>query len=284
MLLLLLACFGLALGVLINSLADNLPPDEHGLRRRPRRPHCPHCGQPHRPAYWLALASWLRRGGRCEHCGVRRRVRGVLVELVSAFSLPYAWLWAVNGAQAGGGALPPAVVAAHFLSAASILAIFLLITVIDIEHRLILRVVVAPAALFVALIQSLDPARGPVKTLAGGAAGFAIMLGVFLLAELYTAVQNRLRGRPMEEVAFGGGDVNLAAVVGCVVGWPGVLLALIIAIFAGAVYSLGIVVPQLIQRRYAPHSVIPYGPFLVLGALAIYFYGADFQRYWLSVR
>ena len=54
------------------------------------------------------------------------------------------------------------------------------------------------------------------------------------------------------------------------------------AIFAGAAYSLGIIIPQLVQRRYSPHSVIPYGPFLVLGALVIYFFGADFAAYWLK--
>jgi prepilin signal peptidase PulO-like enzyme (type II secretory pathway) len=159
--LLLLAGLGLGLGVVINSLADNLPPDE----------------------------------------------------------------------QAGGGGTTwPEV--ARFLAAASIVSVFLLITVIDIEHRLILRIVVLPAVVAVALIGSLDPGRGVTKTLIG------------------------------------------------VVGWPGVLLALMIAVFAGAAYSLTIVIPQLIQRRYSPHSVIPYGPFLVLGALVIYFFGTDFAAYW----
>jgi prepilin signal peptidase PulO-like enzyme (type II secretory pathway) len=267
----LLALAGLPLGIIVNSLADNLPPDANGDRHGLRPPACRHCGRPHRGAYWLALAGWLARGGRCEHCGERRPVRHLLVELVLALALPLVWWWAVGQGPASAGAV------GRFVVAAAIVTIFVLITVIDVEHRLILRIVVLPAVLFVALAGSLDPARGPLKTLAGGAAGFGLMLGVYLLAEVYTAVQNRLRGRPMEEVAFGGGDVNLSAVVGCVTGWPGVLLALAIAIFAGAAYSLGIIIPQLIRRRYSPHSVIPYGPFLVLGALVIYF-GGDWLR------
>jgi prepilin signal peptidase PulO-like enzyme (type II secretory pathway) len=274
----LLALLGLVLGVIINSLADNLPPDAHDVRRPPRRPHCRHCGQAHQPLYWSAVVAYLLRGGRCEHCDRRRPLRSLLVELASAASLAYVWLWALAD-----GPVTVAVVA-RFLAAASIVAIFILITVIDIEHRLILRIVVLPAIVVVAILGSVDPGRGLVKTLLGGAAGYAIMFGVFLLAEVYTAVQNRLRGKPMEEVAFGGGDVNLAAVVGCVVGWPGVLLALLIAVFTGAAYSLGIIIPQLLQRRYSPHSVFPYGPFLVLGALLIYFYGPEFAQYWLSTR
>ena len=274
--LVLLAALGLVMGIVINSLADNLPPDERGVRRGPRRPRCRHCGQAHRSGYWAAIVSYLVLGGRCEHCGRRRPARLLLVELASMAALPYVLVWAVgNGATAWQATW-------KFMAGAIILAIFLLITVIDIEHRLILRIVVLPALLIVAVIGSLDPTRGLVKTLAGGVVGYGLMFGVYLLAGLYTAVQDRLRGKPMEEVAFGGGDVNLAAVVGCVVGWPGVLLALLIAIFSGAAYSLFIIIPQLVRRRYSPHSVIPYGPFLVLGALLIYFYGREFAAFWAT--
>ena len=273
---LLLAFPGLVLGIIINSLADNLPPDHEGVRRGPRAPRCRQCGRPHRPAFWLVSASYLLRGGRCEHCGARRGLRGLLVEAALAAGLPLVWVWATRPEAEG---FPPWL---RFGVGAVVLALLVLITVIDIEHRLILRIVVLPAVLFVAVAGSLDPSRGPVKTLVGGAVGFGIMYAVYLLAEVYTQVQNRLRGKPMEEVAFGGGDVNLAAVVGCLVGWPGVLLALMIAIFSGAAYSLGIIVPQLIRRRYSPHSVIPYGPFLVLGAFLLYFYSAQIQAAWFA--
>lgn len=267
---------GLALGLVINVLADNLPPDEHGVRHPPRRPACRQCGRTHAPLYWLGLAGLLLRRGRCEHCGARRRLRPVVVEVVTALSLPYLWTWA---SRAGG---PAGQVAAHFVAAAVIVLSFILIAVIDIEHRLILRVVVFPVAGLVALAGFLDSGRGWSKTLFGGLAGFGIMFAVYMLGELYTRVQNRIRQRPLEEVVFGGGDVNLAAVVGFAVGWPGVLLALLIAILAGAVYSLAFILAQIVRRRYSPHSVIPYGPFLVLGALVIYFYGHELAQFWLS--
>jgi prepilin signal peptidase PulO-like enzyme (type II secretory pathway) len=108
------------------------------------------------------------------------------------------------------------------------------------------------------------------------------VLGIFLLAELFTRLLQRWRGQALEEVAFGGGDVNLAALVGLAVGWPGVLLALVIAIFAGGIFSFVFIVFQLVRRRYSPYSAVPYGPFLVIGALAIYLYGKDFAAAWLA--
>jgi prepilin signal peptidase PulO-like enzyme (type II secretory pathway) len=273
---LLLALLGAAAGVLINSLADNLPPDSAGVRRGPRRPRCRACGTPHRGLLASGLAGLLLHAGRCEHCRARRPWRPVPVELAAAGALPYLWLWAGRGE---GEALAAA---ARFLPAALIVLAFLLIVVIDVEHRLILRVVVLPAAALTLLFGALDPGRGLVKTVLGGLAGYLLMFGVYLLAQVYAWAQARLRGRPLDDVAFGGGDVNLAAVVGFVVGWPGVLLALLIAVFTGALYSLGIVVPQVVRRRYDPHTAIPYGPFLVAGALVIYLYGKEFSAWWLS--
>ena len=83
-------------------------------------------------------------------------------------------------------------------------------------------------------------------------------------------------------MAFGGGDVNLAAIVGFAVGWPGVILALMIAVLLGGLFSFGYIVVQLARRRYVPYSAVPYGPFLVAGALAIYLYGKDFAAVWLA--
>ena len=92
----------------------------------------------------------------------------------------------------------------------------------------------------------------------------------------------RLRGQPLDEVAFGGGDVNLGAVVGLTVGWPGVLVALVIAILAGGVYSLGYVIVQLARRRYNPYAAIPYGPFLILGALTVDLFGRQLAAWYLG--
>jgi prepilin signal peptidase PulO-like enzyme (type II secretory pathway) len=286
----LLALIGLTLGLVINVLADNLPPDADDIRHPPRRPRCRHCGQPHRPAHWLGLAGWLLARGRCEHCGGRRLLRPVVVELAAAVITPALWLWTV----ATSGEAPPLDLALRFLSALVLAYSLLLITVIDIEHRLILWIVIWPTALALialAALRSLSGwiALGPpltgnglVKTLAGGLAGYGLTLGVFLLAELYTRVMQAVRGRPLEEVAFGGGDVNLAGVVGLAVGWPGVLLSLTIAILAGGMFSLAFIVVQLLRRRYTPHSAFPYGPFLVLGASVIYFFGRELEAAYLA--
>jgi prepilin signal peptidase PulO-like enzyme (type II secretory pathway) len=271
----LLFLLGLGAGVVLNSLADNLPPDADDLRYPARRPRCRTCGQPYAPADWLALAALVRHGGRCQHCGAPRPWRAALVELAAGLLTAYLWFWAART----GAPLPEALVV--YLAALVLGLGLLLVTVIDVEHRLILWAVIWPVALVAALTGFVLPGRGLVKTLVGGMAGYGLTLGIFVLGELYTRVMQHLRGQPPDEVAFGGGDVNLAGLVGLAVGWPGVLLSLTIAILLGGLYSLGYIVVQVLRRRYSPHSVVPYGPFLVMGALAIYLYGKDFAA-WMT--
>jgi prepilin signal peptidase PulO-like enzyme (type II secretory pathway) len=150
---------------------------------------------------------------------------------------------------------------------------FLLISVIDIEHRLIPHLVVFPAALFLGLMQALDPTRGVAKTLLGGTAGAGSFLLLYLLGEVLSRLLARVRGRPLDEVAFGFGDVTLAGLIGLVVGWPAVVLALLVGILAAGLFSLGYLLVMLARRRYTAFTPIPYGPFLILGACLVYYGG-----------
>ncbi len=260
---------GLAMGIAVNALADGLPPDELGLKRTVRPPHCAYCGVTYAPRYWLAVSHWVMRQGRCQRCGGRRRLRHTFVELTVGLCLAGLWLWA--------GSLW-----AVFLPAAVLTFVFALIAVIDIEHRLVLWRVVLPAAVVIGLMQALT--HGGWKTLWGGLAGYGLVLGMFLLGQLFSLGLARLRGRPLDEVAFGGGDVNLAALVGFAVGWPGILLALVVAIFSGGIFSLAFLLAQTLRRRYNPYTAIPYGPFLVLGAAVVYLYGHDFATWYMAQR
>jgi prepilin signal peptidase PulO-like enzyme (type II secretory pathway) len=261
---------GLAVGAALNSLADSLPPDALGVRHAPMLPRCHYCGARHAPLYWLALISVVVRGGRCEHCQAPRRARHLLVELAAGSSLALLWTWAAPDV-------------ARFLAASVIVLTFLLITVIDIEHRLILGVVIYPAIAVVGVTNSLMPDRGLAKTLIGGAVGYGLVWGMYLFAQLFSRVLAWLRRQPLTEVAFGWGDVTLAGLVGLTVGWTAILFAIPIAIFSAGFFSVAYILVQVLRRRYTPYMPIPYGPFLVLGALVMYFYGRELAA-WYAAR
>ena len=110
------------------------------------------------------------------------------------------------------------------------------VVVIDLEHRLILHPVSIAGAVLAAIFGVWK--HGWVETLIGGAAGFGMMWLLYLFGELFAKWMARRRGGLANEVALGFGDVNLAGVLGLLLGWPGIVLGLFLTILLGGVVSL----------------------------------------------
>ena len=251
---LLAVILGWAVAVVVNALADTLP-----FSRRVQPPACEGCGAPRSASVWSGLLALALGRTACPYCARRRRTRAPFAEAVLAGVA--GWLWWRDPRLA---AFLPAFVVASF---------YLLIVIIDLEHRLILHPVSLSAALVIGLLGALDTSRGLAKTLWGGVAGFAIFLILYWFGELFARVLTRLRRLPLREVTFGFGDVMFAGVIGLTVGWPGVVLALFLGILGAGAFSLVYLLVMLARRRYAAFTPIPYGPFLALGASLVYFGG-----------
>jgi prepilin signal peptidase PulO-like enzyme (type II secretory pathway) len=157
-------------------------------------------------------------------------------------------------------------------------AAFLVIAVIDMEHRLILHIVSLPSIAILGTLHALDPSRGAEKTLLGGAAGFAIVFLLYLLGALFSRLVARRRGQELDEIAFGFGDVTLATLIGVIVGWPGVTLAIMIGVLLAGGFSILYVLWMAVRSRYQPYLPFPYGPFLIVGAMLVYYGGSDLFR------
>ena len=77
---------------------------------------------------------------------------------------------------------------------------------------------------------------------------------------------------PDDEDALGFGDVNLAGILGLLLGWPAIWFGLLLGILGGGLISLVIVLFMLIRRRYKEDALmvfIPYGPYFILSAFTI---------------
>ena len=131
-------------------------------------------------------------------------------------------------------------------------AVFLwTVLVIDLEHRRVLNVMVAPAAAVALLVSLLPGDPGFEAAVLGGLAGF----GAFLLLALLG------RGK------MGAGDVKLAGVIGLMVGYPAVAAALFLGILLGGGATLVLILTRKVGRK----DTIAYAPYLSLGALVTLF-------------
>ena len=238
---------GLGLGILANYLADILP-----VRRRLSHPLCLNCGQPQ------PLVNYLLWPRRCTNCQQRRPIRTWVVEAVSiGMAL---WLWNSPEVQQRLGVVLGGIVLTYFA----------VIFIIDYEHRLILHTTSLfgmALGFFVGI-----KLNGWLNTLLGGAVGYGIMFGLFYLGFLFTKWMARVKGRAIDEVALGFGDVNLTGELGLMLGWPNVVIALFLSVLSAGLVGGGLLLAKIFSRKYRSFMLaMPYGPFLLLGAFLMLF-------------
>ena len=228
---LLCALVGLLVGGFLNWAGDYLP------RYASSSPSVSLKSSPQPvPALWHLLTSSTSR---------RSLIRlqkwswsGVAVELFTA--LLFAYLWNRLG------------LSWELLLLAFICSFFLLVASIDLRYRLVPNVMDYPAMVVTLLLRFMLPGSGAVTALVGGAIGLALFLLTALL-------------RPG---GLGAGDVNLANLIGLILGFPQVLWALALGIVAGGIAAILLI----LTHRGGLKSHIPYAPFLCLGEIVALLY------------
>jgi len=242
---LLVTFLGWLSGAIVNYFSDVLP-----RRRHISRPFCLQCNSPQPSLNYL---FWPRR---CSNCGARRPLRTWIVEIIYICLSFYLALTPPNELV--------------YLLSLLLLTYFGIVTVIDLEHRLILHPVSLVGALLgFAIGVGLHGLR---STLLGGAAGYGIMLLLYFLGIVFIRFITRWRAQEIDEVALGFGDVNLGGVIGLILGWPGIIAGLLLAILLGGFTSLLYLLAMALRRKYRPDLVLPYGPFMVISTVWLLFF------------
>jgi leader peptidase (prepilin peptidase)/N-methyltransferase len=238
------ALSGLFVGSFLNVCIDRLPA---GRSIAFPGSHCEHCKT---PLAWydnLPVISFLALRGRCRHCGTTIPSRILLVEAFTGAMFGY--LGFQHGVSAEGVILA--------LYTALLVAIFF----IDLEHLLILNVMVFPAT---ALALGLSPLREDVGILESA---YGALMGFGLLGSAYVLARGGL----------GAGDVKLGAFLGAATGFPVILANLFLSLTSAGMMALVL----LLARKKGRKDLIPFGPFLAAGALASLLWGqelVDFYR------
>lgn len=224
--------------------------------------------EPRPPIAWLGLTAFLTCT-RTSPSGVRLNWRYPLTELFTAFLMVLAVAATWDDAE-----LP----AAQLIVFLIYMAIFSLITVIDIEHKLILFVVIIPS-LLVALADAAFLTYQPALTdaLIGAAFGFGVFFILYNGGFLFTYIMGILRGQRITEVAFGYGDVMLATLSGAILGWRALIFAMFITVFLGAFGAfLYLASRALLGGRYSAFTALPYGPYIIAGTTIMLLFSSEF--------
>lgn len=240
---------GACTGSFLNVIADRLPAGR-SIVSPPS--HCENCHRRLSADDNIPIFSYLRLRGRCRYC------RAIIPQRIFWVEIGTATLFAFLFWRYGFSYLLP-VMAVYG-------CIFIVLTVIDIEHGLLPNKIVYPAIAiaFVVAVASQLMHLFPLPNLKSAAIGGAIGF-VFLLIP---AIISR---------GMGWGDVKLAAFIGLATGFPLVLLALFISIVSGGLVAGALLLLKIKGRKDA----IPFGPFLSLGTLVTLLWGNNILA-WLG--
>ena len=237
--------FGLAIGSFLNVCADRLP-NMKSILGPPS--HCEACGHKLAPLDLIPLLSYLFLRGRCRYCQAAIPRRVPLVELGTGL------LFLLLRHHYG--------LSFQLAQAVVFTCVFIIVSVTDLEHRLIPNLVVYPAMLIALLFALLDSDPGIIPALSGGAIamGFPLLLLLFVPGSM------------------GMGDVKLCALVGLIVGFPLVFVALFISFVLAGTISAALLVLGLKKRG----EFVPLAPFLATGGIATMLYGEQILRLYLG--
>ncbi len=236
--------FGLIIGSFLNVVIVRLPKNKSVIKPRSQCVHCKH------KIPWydnIPVLSYIFLLGRCRKCRKKISIRYPLIEILTALLFVAAQ---VNFGWSG------LLVFRDF----PFLAMLVVISFIDLEHRIIPDEL-SLGGLALGLGTSYwVPELGVLSSLLGAAIGFVLFYGI---AWTYL----NMRGHS----GMGGGDIKLLAMLGSFLGPSGVMTTVLVSSTLGSV--IGVIWAMSQKKKNFMKVAIPYGPFLVIGALSYYLLG-----------
>jgi leader peptidase (prepilin peptidase)/N-methyltransferase len=145
--------------------------------------------------------------------------------------------------------------------------VLIVITFIDIDHRIIPDVITLPSILVAPGVAFVIGHITVIDSLLGIVVGGGIL---WLVAEVY------LRLRKQE--GMGLGDVKMLAMAGGLLGWEASLFTLIVGCAIGAVFGL----VTIVVRGGRLDMEIPFGPFLAAGCMIYMLSGPELLSWYFS--
>ncbi len=243
--------FGALLGSFGNVLIYRLP---EGKSVVTPRSHCQSCKKIVPWYHNIPIFSWILLRGKCYFCTTPFSIRYPLVELL--MGLLFLGLFQIYDLQ--------------WLTIEYGIFVFGLVIVsfIDFDH-FILPDIFTIGGVIIGLIGALvNPQRDFVDSILGVLIGGGFL---WLIAYFYWIFR--------KEEGMGGGDIKLLAWIGAVLGWKSIPFVILVSSISGS--AVGILI--MLKSKGNLKTVIPFGPYLVLGALLYLFTDPDLGHWYLNL-
>ncbi|MCD4705937.1 prepilin peptidase [bacterium] len=267
--------FGLCVGSFLNVIILRLRNKKTFLKARS---YCPKCKK---KIVWydnLPILSFLILKGRCRHCKKKISLQYPLVEFITGILFVIVFLVNLKSSTSGAysnfqffsqglTSLWLAIPNSQFLILLFrdwiFVSILIIIFVYDFRWYLILDKITFPA-IGIALIINIFAGFFWVNILIGAIIGGSFFLIQFLLSQ----------GK-----WIGGGDIRMGVLMGIMLGWKMLLMALFLSYIIGSVVSIIL----LLFRKKKWGSRIPFGTFLSVATIIILLWGKEICDWYFGI-
>ena len=235
------AVLGAIVGSFLNVCIYRIPPGKSIVFPAS---HCPACEHPIKFYDNIPIISYIILRGKCRNCGEKISPIYPAIELLTAvmslllfrkYGLSFEYLFS-------------------FLFTCALIVI----TFIDLKHRIIPDVITLPGiplfALAAIFFMDITLKSSLIGILAGGGC-------LYLVAFVYQLLTKR--------EGMGGGDIKLLAMLGGFLGWQSLWFIIMASSLIGAVAGISAMICKGKDTKYA----VPFGPFLSIAAVAYIFWG-----------
>ena len=245
---------GIVLGSFFNVCIYRIP-NKQSIVNPPS--HCYNCNTRLKPLDLVPILSWTLLRGKCRYCGQKISSRYALVELLTG--ILFVLVYKVYGYNT---------ITLYYLLLVSLLVI---ITFIDLDHYIIPDELIIFGSIGALIFNILGQGISIKDGLLGGLICGGGMLVLIHLIELL-----------IKKEAMGGGDIKLFGMVGLFLGLKLGLLTILLSVYIGATYGiLTIIYSKIKKKEY--NSMIPYGPFISVGALISILYGTNIVNWYIGL-
>ena len=244
---------GLMIGSFLNVVIWRVPRGESVVRPPS---HCPHCDHQLAPLDNIPLLSWLALRGRCRHCGGPISARYPAVELTTGV------LFAALALKFGADSVLPAYL---YLAAVGVA-----LTLIDFDVKRLPDVLTLPSYPVGIGLLAIGIHGHGIHPFLRALLGMLILFGFYALLWFFYPA------------GMGLGDVKLSGVLGLYLAWLS-WGALATGAFAAFVYGGVVGIGVILFAGGGRKTKVPFGPFMLLGALTGIFVGSQLAHAYTSL-
>ncbi|QOJ24741.1 MAG: prepilin peptidase [Gammaproteobacteria bacterium] len=218
------------------------------------RSACVQCG--HKITAWenIPIISYLMLRGRCSHCHTHISPRYPIVEVITALMSGFvAWHYGYG-----------------FVAIAALILVWALIAlaVIDLNTQLLPDDITLPL-LWIGLLVNTNHGFTDIQSaVIGAVAGYLSLWSIYWCFKLTTGKEG-----------MGYGDFKLLAAIGAWLGWSMLPIVILFSSLVGALVGIGLILTAKLNRNIP----IPFGPYLVGGALIALFWGKQLADTYLGL-